>query len=83
MLSGKQERILAINISDKQHKRLEETLGEIAEAYKNGSVSRAALVGALAQIISAAMIDNKGEVESWLTPETLETWKEDAVADRT
>jgi hypothetical protein len=69
MLSGKQERKLSFNLSNKDHRRLDEMLGAIIDAHTNGEVSRSEAIGALAHVFTAAMIDNEGEVLSWLKPE--------------
>jgi hypothetical protein len=69
----KRSKKLAFNLSNKDHRRLDEMLGAIIDAYFNGEVPRSEAIGALAHIFTAAMVDKEGEVLGWLDPEDSKT----------
>jgi len=69
---------MAINLSDKDHDKLDELLGQVLEWHNAGDVTKSAAIGAIAHIIAAAAQDNEGEVQSWLhNPGVLNRWKDD------
>ena len=67
---------MAIELSNDDHKKLDELLGKVLDAYQGGAVSRDAAIGAIAHLVAAAAQDNDGEVKSWVQkPEVYERWK--------
>lgn len=75
---------MAFKLSKAQQNQLENLLGELLDAYKSGQFSKGEVVGALAHIVTASVIDNEKEVEDWLEkPEVLERWRTDTSKFRT
>ena len=69
---------MAFELSSAQHKKLDEFLGGMLDGYKSGAFSKSEVIGALAHVFTAAVIDNEAEVKAWLErPEVLQTWKND------
>jgi hypothetical protein len=68
---------MAIDLTEKDHNRLDAMLGQILDWYKVGEVSRNAAIGAIAHVFAAAAKDNAGEVQSWLhDADVLRRWHE-------
>ncbi|RWH69725.1 hypothetical protein [Mesorhizobium sp.] len=69
---------MAFNLSNAQHNKLDALLGDLLDSYKSGEFTKAQVVGALAHVFTAGVIDNEGEVKAWLEkPEVLQRWKDD------
>ena len=66
---------MTIDLTEKDHRALDQSLDTILKAYAAGEDSLPAARYALAHIITAACIENEGEVRSWLKPEILQNWK--------
>jgi len=75
---------MAFDLSNSQHRKLDAFLGDLLDGYKNGDFTKAEVIGALAHVFTAGVIDNEGEVKAWLEkPEVLQRWKDDTRAHRT
>jgi hypothetical protein len=72
---------MAFILSQSDRERLDDMLDFFLGSCAKGEVSIASARSALAQILTAAVIDNEGEVLAWLRPEQLVQWKEDNHAD--
>ena len=69
---------MTFNLNESGHKKLDDFLGTMLDGYKSGEFSKNDVIGALAHVFTAAMIDNEGEVISWIEkPETLKQWRAD------
>ena len=67
---------MAISLTDTHHAQLDVFLEFVLDAYKNNEATRSEAVGALAHVLTAAAIDNEGEVYAWLNPDQYERWLE-------
>ena len=68
---------MPIKLSSKDQKSLDAMLDTLLAAHAAGEVTAAEVRGALAHVITAAAIQNEGEVRGWLKPETVARWKAD------
>lgn len=69
---------MTIALTDKDHNKLDELLGQILDWHKAGDVSKNSAIGVIAHILAAAAQDNEGEVQSWLhQANVLKRWKDD------
>jgi hypothetical protein len=69
---------MAINLSTKDHAKLDQLIKQVLDWHKNGSISDSQALGVIAHVFTAAAIDNEGEVHSWLhDPEVLKRWRGD------
>lgn len=68
---------MAIKLTEANHNAMDEFLGFVLDAYKEGRVSRLNAVGALAHVLTAAAIDNDGEVVAWFRKEQYERWEKE------
>ena len=66
---------MAIKLSERDHRALDAMIDAILDAHVSGEVSPHAARGALAHVITAAAIENEGELRGWLKPETVAAWK--------
>lgn len=55
---------MAISLMDTHHAQLDVFLGFVLDAYKNDEANCSEAVGALAHVLTAAAIDNEGEVQA-------------------
>lgn len=68
--------LMAIQLTDHDHKNLDTLLGKILDAYRDGEASKEASIGAIAHVVAAAAKDNDGEVKSWIKDDAVfERWK--------
>lgn len=65
---------MAIKLTETDHNRMDEFLEYVLDAYAGEEVSRSSAVAVLAQVISAAAIDNHGEVLAWFDPDQYQRW---------
>lgn len=74
---------MAFKLSNAQHKKLDAFLGDLLDGYRNGEFTKGEVVGTLAHVFTAGVIDNESEVKAWLEdPSVLERWKDDTRANR-
>ncbi|WP_298379407.1 hypothetical protein [Azospirillum sp.] len=72
---------MALELSGADHDALDNLLGRVLDLQAANRVSREASVSLLAHILTAAAIDNAGEVQSWLhIPRVVEEWEKRANA---
>ncbi|MFG1277168.1 hypothetical protein [Xanthobacter autotrophicus] len=57
---------MTFSLTATQHKEMDRYLARILDAYKSGAISQASAVGEIAHVITAAAIDNAGEVAAHL-----------------
>lgn len=70
-----------MKLTSTEHKQMDKLLGKLLDSYQTGEVSKPAVIGALAHVITAAAIDNEGELRSWLKePDVFERWKQTATS---
>jgi hypothetical protein len=67
---------MGIRLTQAENGKLDMMLEAILEAYATGDVTIKNAVGALAQVITAAAIDDEDEVRSWLDPGRIARWKD-------
>ncbi len=67
---------MSIDLKTADHRNLDKFLDAVLDHYKNGEVSQSQAREALAQVFTAAAIDNGGEVKSWLDPQRVKDWKQ-------
>ena len=65
-----------IKLSSDDHQKLNATLDTILKALVSGEVSLEVTRGALAHIITAAVLGNESVVRGWLQPEAVVDWNE-------
>lgn len=65
---------MAIDLTETDHNRMDAFLEYVLDAYADEEVSRSSAVAVLAQVISAAAIDNHGEVLAWFDPDQHQRW---------
>lgn len=62
-----------------EYKQMDELLGKFLNSYQAGEVSKFSVIGALVHVMTAAAIDNEGELRSWLKePDVFQQWKQTA-----
>lgn len=65
---------MAIQLTNKHHKQLDVFLETALDAYKDGDATRSQAVAVLAQVPTAAAIDNEGEVHAWFDSDQQKRW---------
>jgi hypothetical protein len=74
---------MGFKLSSAQHKQLDALLGDLLDCYKSGQFTKGEVVGALAHVLTAGVIDNETEVKAWLEdPAVIQRWKNDINATR-
>lgn len=74
---------MAFKLSSAQHEKLDGFLGVLLDGYKSGEFTKSEVIGALAHVFTAGVIDNESEVKLWLEdPGVLDRWKADALSQR-
>lgn len=69
---------MAIKLNEADHNNLDNLLGQILDLHASGEVTRGNAIGVLAQVFTAAAIDNEVEVKAWIgRPDVIERWKSD------
>ena len=63
-------------MTTQQHEMLDKALDRLLSLHRDGIASKNATIGALAQIVSAAALDDGEELMAWLRPEQIDRWVE-------
>lgn len=56
-------------LSDKDYKEMDDFLGRVLEAYKNGEISKKTTIASLAHVMAALDTGNTGEAIQWFRQE--------------
>lgn len=67
---------MAINLTESDHRDMDGFLGFVLDAYAQGEANQSQAIAALAHVMTAAAIDNHGEVLAWFRPEQYRSWLE-------
>jgi hypothetical protein len=68
---------MAIKLTEQDHNDMDEFLGLVLDTYHQGETSRSQAIAVLAQVLTAAAIDNHGEVLAWFKPSQYRRWAKD------
>lgn len=69
---------MAIKLTDTDHKNMDGFLEFVLDAYADGRVKKLSAIGVLAHVLTAAAIDNEGEVKAWFDEGQYARWLEEA-----
>jgi hypothetical protein len=73
-----------IQVEQDPAQKLDDFLGALLDGYQEGTFTRGEVIGALAHVFTAGVIDNESEVKAWLEkPAVFQRWKDDTLAHRT
>jgi hypothetical protein len=64
------------NLTNQDHKDMDNMLRRVLQAYKAGELTEVAVVSSLAHIIAAVDIENTAEARNWFRQQGVEFFKE-------
>ena len=67
---------MPINLSNKDHRKLDKSLDIVLDAYASNEVSLLQARSLLAHVITAATKDNEAEIISFMDEHYMKRWKE-------
>ena len=74
---------MAIDLKKSDHRNFDKMIDAVLMAFKNNEVSLAQARGAVAHVFTAAALDNKTEIDTWLDPDQIARWIKECDATRT
>lgn len=73
---------MAIELKKSDHRNLDQMLDAVLQAHKDNKVSLAQAREAIAHVFTAAALDNRAEIDTWLDPEQIARWIKECHATR-
>jgi hypothetical protein len=74
---------MALDLKQSDHKNLDKMLDAVLQAFKNNEVSLSQARETIAHVFTAAAIDNRAEIDTWLDPNQIARWIKECHATRT
>lgn len=67
---------MAFKLLERDHRTMDRHLDAVLNAYKDGKITLGQARASLAQVITAAVIDNEGEFKRYISLDPIEIFKD-------